>query len=146
MEMVAHFPNSSSTNMTWNSNRFWSIRELNFFGTSFNSSIPSSFGYLHELRNLDLSNDNLFSGVIPENLFNCSFLIGLYLSDNNISDKIPRWLGNLSFLEHITMPNNHLEGPILVEFCQPDSLQILDILENNLSRSLPFCFSPLSIR
>lgn len=82
----------------------------------------------------------------PESLFNCSFLIGLYRSDNNISGKIPRWLGNLSFLEHITMPNNHLEGPILVEFCQPDSLQILDILENNSSRSLPSCFRPLSIR
>ena len=79
-------------------------------------------------------------------MFNCSFLIGLYLSDNNISGKIPRWPGNLSFLEHITMPNNHLEGPILVEFIQPNSLQILDILENNSSRSLPSCFRPLSIR
>ncbi|KDO37003.1 hypothetical protein CISIN_1g039327mg, partial [Citrus sinensis] len=86
---------------------------------------------LANLRQLQLE-DNRFIGEIPQSLSKCSSLEGLYLNNNSLSD--------------ITMPKNHLEGPIPVEFCQLYSLHILDISDNNISGSLPSCFHPLYIK
>ncbi|KAL5736822.1 hypothetical protein ACOSQ2_031610 [Xanthoceras sorbifolium] len=39
------------------------------------------------------------------------------------------------------MPNNHLRGPIPLEFCQLKYLKVLNLAKNNISGSLPSCFS-----
>ncbi|XVE80915.1 hypothetical protein DITRI_Ditri15bG0019600 [Diplodiscus trichospermus] len=55
-------------------------------------------------------------------------------------------MGNMSSLEEILMANNHLEGPIPMEFCQLNlNLKLLDLSVNNISGSLPSCFSPIWI-
>lgn len=52
----------------------------------------------------------------------------------------------MSSLEEIVMANNHLEGSILMEFCQLNlNLKLLDLSVNNIYGSLPSCFSPLWI-
>ncbi|KAL5736820.1 hypothetical protein ACOSQ2_031608 [Xanthoceras sorbifolium] len=43
------------------------------------------------------------------------------------------------------MPNNHLEGPIPLEFCQLENLKVLNLEANNISGSLPSCLSSLVI-
>ncbi|KAI9160684.1 hypothetical protein LWI28_010631 [Acer negundo] len=43
------------------------------------------------------------------------------------------------------MPNNHLEGPIPLEFCRLNNHEVLDLIGNSISGSLPSCFSPPSI-
>ncbi|GLT51198.1 hypothetical protein SLA2020_246260 [Shorea laevis] len=50
-------------------------------------------------------------------------------------------MGNMSSLQEIIMPNNGLEGPIPINFCQLQFLLILDLSNNNISGSLPSCFS-----
>ncbi|XVF34537.1 hypothetical protein REPUB_Repub18cG0067500 [Reevesia pubescens] len=75
-----------------------------------------------------------------------SSLSTLDLSNNKLFGGIPRWMGNMSSLEEIVMANNLLEGPIPKEFCQLNrNLKLLDLLVNNISGSLPSCFSPLWI-
>ncbi|XWS73009.1 hypothetical protein CRYUN_Cryun02cG0089100 [Craigia yunnanensis] len=55
-------------------------------------------------------------------------------------------MGNMSLLEEIVIANNHLEGPIPMEFCRlNENLKLLVLSVNNISGSLPSCFSPLQI-
>ncbi|CBI21113.3 unnamed protein product, partial [Vitis vinifera] len=151
---------------------------LNVSRNSFEGSIPS-FGGMRKLLFLDLSN-NLFTGGIPEDLaMGCPSLeylilskndlhgqmfprvsnlpslrhLELDVSHNSISGKLPGWIGNMSNLAALVMPNNSLEGPIPVEFCSLDALELLDlsnnnIRNNNLSGGIPdwiSMFSGLSI-
>ncbi|XVE71543.1 hypothetical protein DITRI_Ditri10aG0159300 [Diplodiscus trichospermus] len=82
---------------------------------------------------------------LEASLIGWQFLSKLDVSNNQLSGDIPRWKGDMSSLEEIIMANNHLEGPIYLEFCQLNNLQVLDLSVNNISGSLPSCFSPLRI-
>ncbi|TXG54003.1 hypothetical protein EZV62_019259 [Acer yangbiense] len=62
-------------------------------------------------------------------------------TDNHPSGRIPSWLGNMSDLSDIIMPNNNFEGPIPVEFCQLEYLEVLDLSENNISCDFPSCLN-----
>ncbi|XVE71581.1 hypothetical protein DITRI_Ditri10aG0162900 [Diplodiscus trichospermus] len=122
-----------------------SLRFLNMSKNSFGGSIPVSIGDMNLLDTLDLSTNNL-TGVIPRWMGNMSGLITLDLSNNNFSGGIPKSMGKMPNLEEILMANNHLEGPIPREFCQLNlNLKLLDLSMNNISGSLPSCFSPLWI-
>ncbi|TXG48532.1 hypothetical protein EZV62_024407 [Acer yangbiense] len=133
--------------------------------------LPEFLHHQHDLREVDLSHNNLtgefpnwllenntkleylvlannsLAGLlqIPDSLSKAFNLAGLYLSDNKISGGIPSWLGDRPSLEDIIMPNNHLEGPIPLEFCRLNNLEVLNLAQNNISGSLPSCFSPPSI-
>ncbi|XVE84487.1 hypothetical protein DITRI_Ditri17bG0017500 [Diplodiscus trichospermus] len=118
---------------------------LNMSKNSFGGSIPVSIGDMNYLNTLDLSSNKL-TGDIPWLMGNMSGLTTLDISNNTLSGGIPRWMGNMSSLEVILMANNHLEGPIPMEFCQLNlNLKLLDLSVNNISGSLPSCFSPLWI-
>ncbi|WRX34183.1 Leucine-rich repeat - like 10 [Theobroma cacao] len=113
---------------------------------SFNGSIPSSIGDMKFLEELDLSNNSL-TGVIPESLsLSCSFLKVLNLSNNSLEGQIfsanfkLTKLRNLSNLKEMIMANNHLEGPMPVEFCQLNMPGVLDLSMNSISGTLPSCF------
>ncbi|KAK1550694.1 hypothetical protein Q3G72_023195 [Acer saccharum] len=47
----------------------------------------------------------------------------------------------MSDLSDIIMPNNNFIGPIPVEFCQLENLEVLDLLENNISSDFPSCLN-----
>ncbi|XP_031261555.1 receptor-like protein 1 [Pistacia vera] len=104
---------------------------------------PTNFN-LKNLLHLQLD-CNHFTGKIPDSLSNYS-LEGLYISDDHLVGTLPRWLGNKSCLIDSIMSKSHLEGPIPLGFCQLESLEVLDLSENNIIGSLPSCFPPSSIK
>ncbi|GAU28549.1 hypothetical protein TSUD_268880 [Trifolium subterraneum] len=103
---------------------------------------------------LDLSH-NLFSGRIPANLANCSFLDVLDLGNNNMFGTIPGLetinIGNnilsgiipLQFsecfplLRILILRSNAFSGELSLEFSKLRSLQVLDLARNDLSGSIP---------
>ncbi|KAG5564267.1 hypothetical protein RHGRI_000462 [Rhododendron griersonianum] len=82
---------------------------------------------------------------IPPNL--SSNLFYLDVSANQLVGKIPTgFIGNYTSLSFLAMADNHLEGPIPIEFCQLRNLRLLDLSENDITGVVPSCFSssPLS--
>ncbi|KAK6248308.1 hypothetical protein QUC31_019873 [Theobroma cacao] len=121
------------------------LGELQVDGNHFSGSIPDCLSNCSFLSILDISNNQLFD-EIPRWMENLSRLSRLDLSNNAIFGGIPKWMGNMSSLEEIIMANNHLGGSIPVEFCQLNlKLKLLDLSANDISGSLPSCFSPLLI-
>ncbi|KAB2050089.1 hypothetical protein ES319_A13G222200v1 [Gossypium barbadense] len=140
-----------------------SLKQLNMSNNLFSGGIPISIGDMISLEVLDLSNNKLSGGIprhmpmgllifdvsnnrlfgdIQSSMENMSHLVTLDLSNNILSGGIPRWMGKMSDLEELVMANNHFEGPIPMEFCKLNrSLQFLDLSANNISGSLPSCFS-----
>ncbi|RVW41937.1 LRR receptor-like serine/threonine-protein kinase FLS2 [Vitis vinifera] len=111
--------------------------------------IPSSMGSLIWLGSLHLRNNHL-SGNFPLPLKNCSGLMVLDLSKNEFTGTIPAWMGNFNgkFIEifpgdgeitytpgltALVLHSNKFTGSIPLELCHLDSLQILDLGNNNLS-------------
>ncbi|KAH7518853.1 hypothetical protein FEM48_Zijuj09G0215300 [Ziziphus jujuba var. spinosa] len=113
---------------------------------SFGGGIPSSFGSLIFLQSLQLRRNNL-SGILSlSSLQNCINLVTLDFSRNKFEGNIPTWLGtspsNLTFL---FAGFNEFHGHIPKELCALNSLQILDLSNNNLSGPIPKCFNNFSI-
>ncbi|XP_034710631.1 receptor-like protein EIX2 [Vitis riparia] len=122
--------------------------------------IPSSMGSLIWLGSLHLRNNHL-SGNLPLPLKNCSSLMVLDLSKNEFTGTIPAWMGNFNgkFIEIfpgdgeityipglavLVLHSNKFTGSIPLELCHLDSLQILDLGNNNLSGTIPRCFGNFS--
>ncbi|KAK8319356.1 hypothetical protein V6Z11_A13G235900 [Gossypium hirsutum] len=127
-----------------------SLKLLNMSNNFFGGGIAISIGGMIFLQLLDLSNNKSSSGI-PRHLSmgsmeNLTLMLTLDLSNNTLFGGIPRWMGKMSNLEELVMGNNHFEGPIPVEFCKLKYfLKILDLSANNISGSLPSCFSSLSL-
>ncbi|KAK8520458.1 hypothetical protein V6N12_004396 [Hibiscus sabdariffa] len=140
---------------------------LNMWNNSFGGGIPDSIGDMNSLQFLDLSdnklsggmplrlpmalkilyvNNNQLSGDIPSSMGNMSYLLTLDLSNNKLFGGLPRRMGRMSSLEVLMIANNHLQGPIPMDFCQLNqNLELLDLSANDISGSLPSCFSSLSL-
>ncbi|XVE71541.1 hypothetical protein DITRI_Ditri10aG0159100 [Diplodiscus trichospermus] len=124
-----------------------SLESLDLSYNQFSGNI-SAFETLKSLQMLDLSS-NQFSGDISA-LKTLKSLRKLKLSNNKF--ETPSSLGplfNLSKLQYIYADNNIIYSeteyaPIPKEFCQPnlDDLMHLDLSVNNISGSIPSCFSP----
>ncbi|KAF2579624.1 hypothetical protein F2Q68_00006178 [Brassica cretica] len=87
------------------------FKAIDFSENEFGGKIPSSIGFLKELRLLNLSG-NTFTGNIPQSLAKLTNLEELDLSRNQLSGQIPSELGSLSFLSIMNFSHNNLEGPI----------------------------------
>ncbi|KAB2050091.1 hypothetical protein ES319_A13G222300v1 [Gossypium barbadense] len=144
-----------------------SLKLLNMSNNFFGGGIAISIGGMIFLQLLDLSNNKSSSGIprhlpmglvlfdvsnnqlfgdIPSSMENLTLMLTLDLSNNTLFGGTPRWMGKMSNLEELVMGNNHFEGPIPVEFCKLKYfLKILDLSANNISGSLPSCFSSLSL-
>ncbi|TYH93276.1 hypothetical protein ES332_A13G242700v1 [Gossypium tomentosum] len=145
-----------------------SLKLLNMSNNFFGGGIPISIGdHMISLVVLDLSNNKLSGGIprhlpmrlvlfnvssnqlfgdIQSSMENMSHLKTLDLSNNALFGGIPRSMGKMSYLEELVMANNHFEGPIPMEFCKLNySLIFLDLSANNISGSLPSCFSSLRL-
>ncbi|MBA0634278.1 hypothetical protein Godav_025586 [Gossypium davidsonii] len=144
-----------------------SLKLLNMSNNVFGGGFPISIGDMISLAVLDLSNNKLSGGIprhlpmglvlfdvsnnqlfgdIQSSMESMSLLSILDISSSTLSGGIPRWTGKMSNLEALVMANNHFEGSIPMEFCKLNySLKFLDLSANNISGSLPSCFSSLSL-
>ncbi|XP_060676409.1 receptor-like protein EIX1 isoform X1 [Ziziphus jujuba] len=113
---------------------------------SFGGGIPSSFGSLIFLQSLHLRGNNL-SGILSLSVLqNCINLVTLDLSGNKFGGNVPTWLGTSpSKLRFLIAGFNEFHGHIPDELCALNSLQILDLSNNNLSGPIPKCFNNFSI-
>ncbi|KAG4167532.1 hypothetical protein ERO13_A13G202100v2 [Gossypium hirsutum] len=140
-----------------------SLLVLNMSNNFFGGGIPISIGDMISLQILDFSNNKLSGGIsrhlpmgllifdvsnnqlfgdIPSSMENMSLMLTLDLSNNTLFGGIPRWMGKMSNLHELVMANNHFEGPIPMELCKLNyTLKFLDLSANNISESLPSCFS-----
>ncbi|KAF7822873.1 receptor-like protein EIX2 [Senna tora] len=101
-------------------------------------TIPSSMGFLSNLRSLCLTGNNLY-GEIPQSFQNCQKLNILDLRGNKFSGKIPNWKWpNLNIL---ILRSNDFSGNIPSQICHSSSLTILDLAYNRISGSIPSCLS-----
>ncbi|KAJ8423216.1 hypothetical protein Cgig2_006769 [Carnegiea gigantea] len=104
--------------------------------------LPSCFGGLTALTQLDLS-QNQFTGGIPPCLQNLADLRKVDLSYNHFSGNIPSWLGNWVALERLDLSNNEFTGNIVSSpLVHILSLEILVLSKNRLE--IPLSFKPLA--
>ena len=140
---------------------YWTgLTTLDLRNNNLTGHIPNSMGSLFWLGLLHLRNNHLF-GDVPVSLKNCSSLMVLDLGENEFTGSIPAWMGNFSgkfikmFSVHeqivytpglmvLLLHSNKFNGSIPLELCHLDTLQILDLGNNNLSGSIPRCFGNFS--
>ncbi|CBI22623.3 unnamed protein product, partial [Vitis vinifera] len=103
-----------------------------------------------DVAQLDLSN-NLFRGSLSPMLCRRTKKVNLLeyldISGNLLSGELPNWDGEITYTPGLTvlvLHSNKFTGSIPLELCHLDSLQILDLGNNNLSGTIPRCFGNFS--
>jgi Leucine-rich repeat (LRR) protein len=100
-------------------------------------SLSGKIGNLKKLTVLDLST-NLLTYTIPEEIGDCKYLQQLILNDNGLNGTISTSLASLKSLIYLELGANLLSGTfpknVLSEL---NSLQILSLLQNRLTSSIP---------
>ncbi|KAK2979258.1 hypothetical protein RJ640_001648 [Escallonia rubra] len=120
--------------MNWSSLVYVALENNNLKG-----NIPSSMGYLRDLRSLRLRNNSL-NGEVPMALLNCTELLIIDLSHNEFCGSTSSWMGKgLQNLISLNLRSNKFSGQILSDICHLNSLKILDLANNNLSGEIPRC-------
>ncbi|XP_052141816.1 receptor kinase-like protein Xa21 [Oryza glaberrima] len=135
------------------------VTGLNLTSKGLSGQISSSLGNLTFLRNLVLSDNNLYGpipllnnlqhlevlnlkenrlhGIIPDGLANCSNLTHLVISKNQLTGVIPPSIGNLSKLVLLTLFRNNLTGIIPQSLGSITPLKGLSLAENQLNGGIP---------
>ncbi|KAF2284795.1 hypothetical protein GH714_030563 [Hevea brasiliensis] len=108
--------------------------------TNFVGELPSSFGNLAYLEELDIHNCN-FTGQIPYSFSNLSKLVHLDLSYNHLSFHSPifsslSWVGNLTKITTLGLAGFNLKGSIPSNVSLLKNLEVLDLHSNNLVGSV----------
>ena len=113
------------------------LKYLNLSGNDFKDYyIPSFFGFLRNLRYLDLSNCD-FGGQIPIQLESLSHLKYLNISGNGLIGVIPYQLGDISNMRFLDLSNNYLGGRIPSQLGNLSKLQYLGLHDNDLRGNIP---------
>ncbi|XP_030963080.1 receptor-like protein 15 isoform X2 [Quercus lobata] len=160
------FETNSHTRVPTFQLRLFSLSKCSFNGL--NTTLPTFLHYQYDLREVDLSHNNL-KGKLPtwllenntrlevlilkNNSFTVSFLVQyehyllpnikeIDISSNNLQGPIPTNFG-LIFpnLEYLDLSNNAFEGSIPSSFGNLVSLWGLDLSNNNLSGTMPMHFT-----
>ena len=86
--------------------------------------------------------NNTLSEIFPICLKNIIGLVFLDFSENQFSGIIPLWVGyNLLNLKVFLLRSNKFIGSIPNQICCLNSLQMLDLAENNLTGHIPKCIN-----
>ncbi|EFJ06059.1 hypothetical protein SELMODRAFT_136102 [Selaginella moellendorffii] len=138
-ELLKSWSTSSSSPCSWlgvscSSNGH--VVELSLGGLPLYGRIPTVFGFLSELKVLNLSSTNL-TGSIPEELGSCSKLQLLDLSVNSLTGRVPSSIGRLKELRSLNLQDNQLQGSIPKEIGNCTSLEELQLFDNQLNGSIP---------
>ncbi|XP_068639587.1 receptor-like protein EIX1 [Aristolochia californica] len=113
------------------------LAQFNLYDNNLIGPIWETLSNLTSLEVLNLANNHL-SGPIPSNLGHLTSLQVLDLSANFLTGSIPASLGNLCSLQRLKLRGNNLDGVISGSGgCITNSLQKLDLIENQLKGELP---------
>ncbi|XP_030468118.1 receptor-like protein EIX1 [Syzygium oleosum] len=116
-----------------------SLKWMSLGDNKLNGQIPNSLCSLVHLEVLVLHKNGL-NGVLPECLVETELVI-LDLSENQFTGRIPLFGYRVGV---INLERNYFTGDIPLQLCQHHNLQYLSLAHNNLSGSIPPCFSNLS--
>ena len=137
-----------------------SLAELDLGMNTIGFSLPTEIGEMTSLSHLDLTGKNHqnfscfgvvsivtyfakcpsgcnFSGDLPSELGNLSFLTHLGLSENAFNGTLPTELGLLSQLSSFEVSSNHLLGSLPSELGAMTMLTLLSLNANHFVRALP---------
>ncbi|KAK4256421.1 hypothetical protein QN277_009288 [Acacia crassicarpa] len=128
-------------NCSFSSGKVCHVTNIYVTGINLSGILPSEFGYLTHLQELDLTYNSL-NGSIPKS-FSRLPLVALRLTGNPISSQIPTEIGEITTLEDLELVDNLLEGTIPSSFGKLKLLSKLDLSGNNFSGALPEGFGNL---
>jgi len=107
--------------------------------------IPPEIGYLTNLTELRITNNNQITGEIPPEIGNLTKLTHLELFNNQITGEIPVDIGNLTNLDQLILFGNQLTGGIPVEIMNLTKLNYLTLGSNQLTGKIPESICDLNI-
>ncbi|XP_051152279.1 probable LRR receptor-like serine/threonine-protein kinase At1g53430 [Andrographis paniculata] len=113
------------------------MQELILRNCSINDSIPFYLGDMTELRNIDLSFNEL-RGEIPGN-FSLPRLNYLFVSHNSLTGNIPGWIVNTR--QNMDLSYNNFTGSTPVG-CQSSNLNLVASHSAAAPSSIPWCLKP----
>ncbi|URE03664.1 Leucine rich repeat N-terminal domain [Musa troglodytarum] len=111
---------------------------LSYMDLSFNllsGTLSPDLSKLHNLARLRISNN--ITGVIPTEFGQLTKLQDLDLSSNYLQGEIPQSFGSLTLLYNLSLGNNQLVGQVPPEFGMLSNLELLDLSSNNLAGRIP---------
>nr|KJB45946.1 hypothetical protein B456_007G339700 [Gossypium raimondii] len=118
------------------------LGHLNLGSNSLTGKIPPSLGHIN-LSMLNLRNNSMF-GALPSTLQNSS-LIMLDFSENHFNGSVPEWIRDKhSRLKVLSLRSNNFDGHIPHKICDLQYLQNLVLAHDNISGTIPKCFSNLT--
>ncbi|KAI9101456.1 hypothetical protein K1719_023938 [Acacia pycnantha] len=135
------FKNEATCNCSFPSGKVCHVTNIEVTGMKLSGFLPSEFGYLTHLQELDLSFNSL-NGSIPKS-FSRLPLVALRLTGNPISSQIPTEIGEITTLKELELVDNLLDGTLPSSFGKLKQLQKLDLSGNNFSGALPESFGNL---
>ncbi|KAL9162411.1 hypothetical protein ABFS82_07G088600 [Erythranthe guttata] len=109
-------------------------------------SFISSLTNCTSLRVLDLGDNPLITGSIPETIANMSThfdRLGIY--GTQIVGRIPTGIGNLIRLTRLQLSYNNLEGPIPLSIGRLFNLRVLDLEDNRITCDAPSAIGNLTL-
>ncbi|KAK4711001.1 hypothetical protein R3W88_005514 [Solanum pinnatisectum] len=112
------------------------VTVLNISDMGFSGTIPSQLGNLSFLVSLDLSY-NYFHGEFPPEFSRLRKLRAINLSFNNFTGKIPKFLGDFQDLQIFNIENNSFSGFIPSSISNMKNLGFLNLRYNNLEGNIP---------
>ncbi|KAL0666996.1 hypothetical protein Bca4012_029700 [Brassica carinata] len=133
--------NLSHNELTGSFSLVKNLTELSFLDLSYNQFSgtlkPNSslFGY-HQLRHLDLSNNNFISSTLPSKFGNLNRLEVLILSSNGLLGQVPSSISNLSQLSILNLSKNKLIGsfPLVTNLTK---LSLFSLSHNLFTGNIP---------
>ncbi|XP_059310833.1 receptor-like protein 52 [Lycium ferocissimum] len=102
------------------------LTHISLASNIFSGLFPTALYNCSKLRVLDIS-FNQFHGPLPTDIYRMSRLTSLDLTGNNFNGTIPGAVGQLSELKHLHLRNNKFEGSIPREIGNLSNLESLDM-------------------
>ncbi|KAI9086067.1 hypothetical protein K1719_032144 [Acacia pycnantha] len=125
-------------NCTLSNGKVCHVTHIVMRGLNISGFLPSEFGYLIHLQQLDLLNNYLY-GSIPRSFARLP-LVALRLDGNLISGPIPKEMGEITTLEQLILRDNQLEGTLPSSLGKLKELRVLVLSGNNISGIIPESF------
>ncbi|KAF7822595.1 putative LRR receptor-like serine/threonine-protein kinase [Senna tora] len=128
-------------NCTFQNDTVCHVTNILLKGQNISGVLPTEFGNLTELKQLDLSR-NYLNGSIPTS-FKAIPLVNLSLLGNRISGSIPTEIAEIATLEELVLEDNQLEGALPPSLGNLSNLRRLLLSANNFTGTIPETYGSL---